>query len=61
MMFVIINRTMLYFIDPQRQVEQLRSAQFLGEIQMFDLSGMPAGHDCTDGTIAFVAHKSAAT
>jgi len=50
-------RTMLYFIDPEQQIAQLKTAQFLGDIRMFDLSGKPGDRTCTDGTIAFVAHK----
>lgn len=50
-------QTMLYFIDPEQQVKQLRSAQFAGDIRMFDLSGKPADYGNTDGTLAFVAHK----
>jgi SAM-dependent methyltransferase len=49
--------TMIYFIDPEQQIAQLRTAQFLGDIRMFDLSGKPGDRTCTDGTIAFVAHK----
>jgi SAM-dependent methyltransferase len=53
-------QTMLYFIDPEQQVRQLRAAQFLGEVRMYDLAGMPSDRTSTDGTIAFVAHKRAA-
>ena len=53
-------RTMLYFIDPEQQVRQLRAAQFAGEIRKYDLSGMPADRTSTDGTIAFVVYKRAA-
>jgi SAM-dependent methyltransferase len=53
-------RTMLYFIDPEQQVQQLRAAQFRGEIRQYDLSGTPIDLTSTDGTIAFVAHKRAA-
>jgi SAM-dependent methyltransferase len=53
-------QTMLYFIDPERQVQQLRAAQFSGDIRIFDLSGKPGDFANTDGTVAFVAHKRAA-
>jgi SAM-dependent methyltransferase len=53
-------RTMLYFIDPVHQLQQLRAAQFSGEIRLFDLRGGPGDLDNTDGTLAFVAHKRAA-
>jgi SAM-dependent methyltransferase len=53
-------RTMLYFIDPEQQVRQLRAAQFGGEIRKYDLSGSPIDRSSLDGTIAFVAHKRAA-
>jgi SAM-dependent methyltransferase len=52
-------RTMLYFISPEQQVRQLRSAQFTGELKMFGQSGQPADFSNTDGTIGFVVHKHA--
>jgi SAM-dependent methyltransferase len=51
-------QTMLYFIDPKQQVQQLRGARFMGDIDMYDLSGRVGDHTCTDRTIAFVVHKS---
>jgi hypothetical protein len=51
---------MLYFIDPEHQLQQLRAAQFTGEIRLFDLRGQPGDVANTDGTLAFVAHKRAA-
>jgi SAM-dependent methyltransferase len=50
-------QTMLYFIDPERQTQQLKAAGFLGDIRMYDLAGKASDRTSTDGTIAFVAHK----
>jgi SAM-dependent methyltransferase len=50
-------RTMLYFIDPERQIQQLRATGFSGDIRIYDLGGKPGDRTSTDGTIAFVAHK----
>lgn len=52
-------RTMLYFISPEQQVKQLRTAGFEGPIAMFAESGKPADHSNADGTLGFVVRKSA--
>ncbi len=49
--------TMLYFIDTQSQVQQLRSAGFSEDIEVFNLAGQPADLDCRDRTLGFVARK----
>lgn len=50
--------TMLYVIESPQQVKQLVQAGFAEAMKVFDLAGRPAGADCQDGTLTFVARKA---
>jgi SAM-dependent methyltransferase len=52
-------RTMLYFIDLPRQIEQLIHAGFAPDILAFDLAGRPADAASRDGTLTLVARQHA--
>ncbi|HUQ09652.1 MAG TPA: class I SAM-dependent methyltransferase [Steroidobacteraceae bacterium] len=50
--------TMLYVIEIPQQLQQLVQAGFSDDIKVFGLDGRPAGADCQDGTLTFVARKA---
>ena len=47
--------TMLYYISPLNQIEQLREAGFAGEINAYNERGGRADQNCRDGSITYVA------
>lgn len=47
-------RTMLYYISPKAQNEQLRAEGFAGNILAYDSNGVQACERCTDNALTFV-------
>lgn len=47
--------TLLYYISPRNQMQQLREAGFVNEVSTYDGSGGHADQNCRDGSITYVA------